>query len=90
MASLRVKLLDDEKLSFGDIKGSSPIKESPGLDEWRGRFWLPDGNLVDPTRKHCLIRDDGRAGEMLMDQFIMSEGAKDKKTILDNSVFLSV
>ncbi len=72
MARLRVKLLDDEKLSFGDIERLSPIQEGPDPDAWRGRFWLPDGNRVDPTRKHCLMRDDTPAGEMIMENFVAS------------------
>jgi hypothetical protein len=90
MASLRVKLLDDGQLSFDHIGGSTPIKESSGLNEWRGRSWLPDGNRVDPARKHCLTRDDGRAGKMVMDQFIASDGIKIKKTSLAVSVSLAI
>jgi hypothetical protein len=90
MARLQSKFLDGDQTAFDDIERWNPNNERSGLDEWRGRFWLPDGDRVDPTRKHCLRRDDGRAGQVLMDQFMISEGAKDKRHILDNSVFLSV
>jgi hypothetical protein len=90
MARLQSKLLDADQVPFDDIERWTPINGRPGLDEWRGRFWLPDGDRVDPTRKYCLIRDDGRAGEMVVDQFITSEGAADKNTILDIAVSLTI
>lgn len=90
MARLQSKLLDADQVPFDDIERWTPINGRPGLDEWRGRFWLPDGDRVDPTRKYCLIRDDGRTGEMVVDQFITSEGAEDKKTVLDISVSLTI
>jgi hypothetical protein len=63
MAHVLVKLLDADQVSFDDIEWLTPIKESPVLHEWRGRFWLPEGDRVDPARKRCLMGDDGRAVE---------------------------
>jgi len=72
MPRLQSKLLDTDQVPSEHIEGLTPIKESSSLDEWRGRFWLPDGDRVDPTRKYCLVGHDGRAGEMIMDNFVVS------------------
>ena len=90
MPRLQSKLLDADQIPFDDMKRWTPIKERGGLDDWRGRFWLPDGDRVDTTRKYCLIRDDGRTGEMVMDQFITSEAAEDKRNSLAMSVSLTI
>jgi hypothetical protein len=90
MPRLQSKLLDADQSPFDDMKRWTPIKERAGLDDWRGRFWLPDGDRVDTTRKYCLIRDDGRTGEIVMDQFITSEGAEDKRNSLAMSVSLTI
>jgi len=89
MAHVLVKLLDADQVSFDDIEGLTPIKESPVLHEWRGRFWLPEGDRVDPARKHCLMGDDGRDDGSVMDQFIASKGADYKKNSLALPVFLT-
>jgi hypothetical protein len=67
--SLRGKLLDGDRVLFDAIEGSIAIKEGPGLQEWRGQFSLPEGGRVEPGRKYCLLRDDGRAGELIVDRF---------------------
>jgi hypothetical protein len=66
---LRGKLLDGDQVVFDEIEGSIAIKEGPGLQEWRGRFSLPDGSWVEPGRKYCLLRDDGRAGRLIVESF---------------------
>jgi hypothetical protein len=78
MPQFQSKLLDADQIPFDDMKRWTSIKERAGLDDWRGRFWLPDGDRVDTTRKYRLIRDDGRTGEMVMDQLITSEDAEVK------------
>lgn len=67
------KLLDAGHIPFDEITGWSTVEEKPGLHEWSGRFWLPAGDRVDPTRKYCLIGGDGRVGEMIMDRFGSSD-----------------
>jgi hypothetical protein len=69
MERLEGKLLDGDQVLFGEIEGSITIEEGPGLPEWRGRFWLPDGGRVEPGRTYGLIRDDGRAGERIVESF---------------------
>ena len=68
MEHLLGKLLQGERISFDEIEGAITIKDSPGLQEWRGRFWLPEGSPVEPGGKHYLARDDGRAGELIVDR----------------------
>jgi hypothetical protein len=75
MPLLQSKLLDADQIPFDDIERWTLIKERAGLDDWRGRFWLPDGDRVDTTRKFCLIRDDGSVGEMIMEEFAASDYA---------------
>jgi len=70
---LRDKLLDGDQVSFDDIQAWNMITVKPGLHEWSGRFWLPAGDRVEPTRKYCLIREDGQAGEMIFDRFGSSD-----------------
>ncbi len=53
---------------FDKIEGSITIKDEPGLQEWRGRFWLPEGSPVEPGGNYSLVRDDGRAGEPIVDR----------------------
>ena len=65
----------------------STNKREPGLGEWSGRFWLPAGDRVDPTRKYCLIRDDGRNGEMIMDRFGWSDSEQDIAVLQGNRSF---
>jgi hypothetical protein len=67
MERFRGKLMDGDRVLFDEIEKSIAIDEGPGLQEWRGRFWLPDGAQVRPGDKYCLIRDDGRAGEPIVE-----------------------
>jgi hypothetical protein len=67
MERFRGKLMDGERVLLDEIEGSIAIKEWPGLQEWRGRFWLPDGGQVRPGSKYCLIHDDGRAGALIVE-----------------------
>jgi hypothetical protein len=62
-------LLDGDQVLFGEIEGSITIVEGSGLPEWRGRFWLPEGGRVQLGGKSGLIRDDGRAGERIVESF---------------------
>jgi hypothetical protein len=67
MERFRGKLMDGDRILFDEIEGSIAIREGPGLQQWRGRFWLPDGAQVRPGDRYCLIRDDGRAGELTVE-----------------------
>ncbi len=71
------KMWNAGQVPAGGIAGWATRSEDPGLCEWSGRFWLPAGDRVDPTRKFCLIRDDGQAGEMIMDRFGSSDIGRD-------------
>ncbi len=67
MVRFQGKLMDGDRVLLDEIEGSIAIKEGPGLQEWRGRFWLPESSPVQPAGKYCLIRDDGRAGELVVE-----------------------
>jgi hypothetical protein len=67
MERFRGNLMDGDLGQFDEIEGSIAIKEGPGLQEWWGRFWLPDCTQVRPGDRYCLIRDDGRAGELVVE-----------------------
>jgi hypothetical protein len=54
---------------FEEIEGSITIEEGTGLQQWRGRFWLPDSDRVEAGHRYCLMGDDGRAGELVVDNF---------------------
>ncbi len=67
------RLLDASQFSFDNIRSLSACVETTNRDEWSGRFWLPTGNRVEPIHTFCLLRRDGRAGEMIMDRFALNE-----------------
>jgi len=81
------KLLEDDRMLLDKIAGSSTIKDGPGLQEWRGRFWLPEGSPVEPGGKYCLIRDDGRAGALNVDRFEPGAAGGDRAVFEGNSRF---
>jgi hypothetical protein len=59
------------KLPFRDIRPLNTFETDAGSNEWSGRFWLPDGDSVQPAQKFCLVRADGQLGEMTMDRFAL-------------------
>jgi hypothetical protein len=63
------QLPDGNRASLEEIERWNTGNERPGLNEWSGRFWLPDGHQVEPARKCGMIRSDGRTGEMTLVQF---------------------
>ena len=67
MERFRGQLMDGDLVLPDGIEGSIAIKEGPGLQEWRGRFWLAESSPVQPGGRYCLIRDDGRAGELTVE-----------------------
>ena len=67
MECFRSQLMDGDRVLLDEIEESIAIKEWPGLQEWRGQFWLPDDAMVRPGRRNCLIRDYGRAGELIVE-----------------------
>ena len=69
MERFRGQLLDGDRGLLDEIEGSITIPEGPGLQEWRGRFWLPESSRVRPGGRYGPIRDDGRAGERIVDSF---------------------
>jgi len=87
MERLVGKLLEDDRILFDKIEGSITIKEGPGLQEWRGRFWLPEGSPVEPGGKYCLIRDDGRAGALIVNCFEPAAAGGDLAVFEGNSRF---
>jgi hypothetical protein len=62
----RDQLMHGERVLFDEIEGWIAITEGTELQEWRGRHWLPDDTRVRPGDKCCLIRDDGRVGELIV------------------------
>jgi hypothetical protein len=79
--------MDSERLLLGGIEGSITMKEWPGIPEWRGRFWLPDGAQVEPGGKNCLIRDDGGARQLFAESFASEAAETDVAVIKDRSRF---
>jgi hypothetical protein len=67
--TLRRQVAGRDQVLFDEIERSLTIEEGPGLPEWRGRSWLPEGGRVEPGRTYGLIRDDGRAGERIVESF---------------------
>ncbi len=57
MGQLLGKLLEGDRILFDKIEGSIAIKDGPGLQEWRGQFWLPEGSPVEPGGKYCGIAE---------------------------------
>ncbi len=66
MERFRDQLMDGGRVLIDEIEGFIAITEGTELQEWRGRLWLPDDTRVRPGDRTCLIRDDGRAGELIV------------------------
>ena len=49
MERFRGQLLDGDRTLFDEIEGSIAIEEGPGLQEWRGQFWLPESARSGPV-----------------------------------------
>ena len=73
MEGSRGKLPNADQVPSSVSAGWGTIAQKPTLHEWSGRFWLPAGYQIEPTRKYCLIRDDGRIGEMILERFGSSD-----------------
>jgi hypothetical protein len=71
------KLLDANQILFNDFSASTAILKGVLDEQWLGRYWLPDGDRVEPTHKYCLIRGDGRIGEMLLERFSLGDIKED-------------
>ena len=54
------KLLYGKQILFEDFVASTAVFDALDDELWPGRYWLPDGDRVEPTHKYCLIRGDGR------------------------------
>ncbi len=65
MERFRGKLMDGDRVLFDAINGSIAIKDGPGLQEWRGRYWLPESSPVQSGGKHCLIPDVAPAAALI-------------------------
>jgi hypothetical protein len=88
MEHLLGKLLQGDRTGFDMIEGSIKIKDGPGLQEWRGRFWLPQGSPVEPGGNYCLVRDDGRAGKLIVDRLEPGAARGDLAVFQCNSRFV--
>jgi hypothetical protein len=73
MERLQARLLNVDRLPFDGFPAPNTIVEGADPDLWSGRFWLPAGKGVEPTRNFCLLSGDGRVGEMIMDRFALRE-----------------
>ncbi len=71
MEPLQDALQIARKLPFRAIRPLSTFEREAGTNEWSGRFWLPDGDSVQPAQEFCLVRADGQLGEMTMDRFAL-------------------
>jgi hypothetical protein len=63
MERFRGQFMDGDRIRLDEDEGSVANDERSVLQDWRGRFWLPDGALVRPGDKYCLNHNDGRDGE---------------------------
>ncbi len=72
MERFQTALPSAQELPFRGIRPSSMFEWMTGSNDWSGRFWLPDGDWVQPVQKFCLICADGQLGEMTMDRFALS------------------
>ena len=77
MEQREAALLNVEQLPLDDFAWSRMMTQKNGPNQWSGRFWLPAGDRVDPTHKFCLIRGDGRLGEMIVDRFALGATERD-------------
>jgi hypothetical protein len=77
MEFFRASLLNVNPFPFEDFRAPITVGEGSGLDQWSGRYWLPASDRVEPTRKYCLIRGDGRLGEILVDRFLVCDIKED-------------
>jgi hypothetical protein len=68
MESFRGELIDGDRALLDQIEGSITIEEGTGLQEWRGRSWLPEIGRFRPGAKYCLVHDDERAGELIVER----------------------
>jgi hypothetical protein len=73
MEGSRGNLPNDDQVPSSVSARWGTIAQKPGLHEWSGRFWLPAGCQIEPTRMYCLIRDDGRIGEMILERFGLND-----------------
>ena len=73
METLQARLLDASYLSSDEFGTPRARVVGAGHAGWRGRYWLPDGNRVEPVGRFCLFRGDGGVGEMVMDRFAFCE-----------------
>jgi len=87
MEHVRGKLPEGDRILFDEIEGSITIKDGPGLQEWRGQFWLPEGSPVEVGGEYCLVRDDGRAGALIVDRFEPGPAGGDLAVFEGNSRF---
>ena len=72
MERFQTALQSARKLPLRGIRKSNTSDRKTGSNEWSGRFWLPDGDSVQPAQKFCLVHADGQLGEMTMDRFALS------------------
>jgi len=87
LARLLGKLLEGDRIIFDEIEGSITIKDGAGLQEWRGEFWVPEGSPVQAGGEYSLIRDDGRAGALIVDHFDPGAAGGDFAVFEGNSRF---
>ena len=71
MERIQTESRSARKLPVFGIRPLSAFEREAGSNEWLGRFWLPDGDSVQPAQKFCLVRADGQLGEMRMDRFAL-------------------
>ncbi len=72
MERFQTALPSAQELPFRGIGPLCTFERKTGPNDWSGRFWLPDGDWVQPVQKFCLVRADGQLGEMTMDRFTLS------------------
>jgi len=71
------KLFYTNRILFEDFSASTAILKGLDHDQWPGRYWLPADDRIEPTQKFCLIRSDGRVGEMLLERFSLGDIKED-------------
>jgi hypothetical protein len=73
MEYLRATLKEGTQILFENLNINLAVRKSPsGLKEWYGSFELPGGGHIDPGGPYRLILEDGRSGNILISDILIS------------------
>jgi hypothetical protein len=73
MEYLRASLKEGDQVLFENLEVNLFVRESAsGLKEWYGSFELPASGYIQPGGPYKLILEDGRSGDILMSDILIS------------------